>query len=107
MSWSFWVDRKTRVVVRHRRAVPLTIVEFTILDALHRRRGTERRPHKAMLVRELVDEVYRGVSDPPANPHASVNVIVGRINAKLRHVMIRVRGRRRQRNSTYQLEDYG
>ncbi len=92
----FRVDRHTRVVMRCNYAVPLSVVEFAVLEAF---RG--QPPRYVILSRELVDEVYRGVRDPPAYPYAVLGAAVRHMNQKLGRLRMRFLGTSRRQHSSY------
>jgi DNA-binding response OmpR family regulator len=92
------VDRKTRIVMRGRRAVALTFVEFAIFDALHH---LGRDYGKRLQSKTLTDKVYNGVADPGSI--GSIRVTKAKLNAKLEHVGLKVIGVNHNKYSFYQI----
>lgn len=99
-----WVDRRNRIVIRGRRAVALSVLEFAIFNALHRIKLRDG-PYKVRITRELVDEVYAGVSDPPLLPQRCVLLTAKKMNGKLAHLGMSIRAVNRRHNSFYRLQD--
>ena len=93
-----WVDRRACIVVRGRRAVALSILQFAIFDALHRvgdKRGKQMPSHK------LVDTIYHGVAEP-----SNLNTVHGtviKLNEKLKYLGLKVQGNNRREHSFYQI----
>lgn len=96
--WFCWVDRKTCIVVRQTKAVHLSLLQFSIFNALH-----SVRPHegKKLNARHLADIVYNGVRNP--STEKTLHVCVSKMNKKLAHVGLKVRGVARKQNSFYQI----
>jgi hypothetical protein len=103
-QWWCYVDRHTRIVMRHKHAVALSVVEFVIFLTLFTTR-TRLGPYRVKLSRELVDEVYRGVRDPPLDPMQTVRATAMKMNRKLAHIRLRVVCVNRRHNSFYRLEE--
>jgi hypothetical protein len=97
-----WSDPVTRIVVRSQRAVALSIHEFVVFRALHK---VQRRKSKRMTSRELWDEVYRGVADPPAHVAGVVRTVVRKLNTKIDRLSLVVRVENHRHRSFYQLVD--
>ena len=93
-----WCDRLSFVVVRGRRAATLSPFQFAIFIALY------LQPDKTRITRDLVNEVYRGASDPPLNASACVLSAVGTINKKFKALKLHIKVTNRARRSTYRLE---
>ena len=93
-----WVDRRACIVVRGRRAVALSILQFAIFDALHRvgnKHGKQMPSHK------LLDTVYHGVANP-----SNLNTVHGtvlKLNEKLKYLGLKVRGVNHREHSFYQI----
>lgn len=94
----WWLDRRSYIFVRGRRAVSLGFLQFAVLDALHsqgRRRGYQ------LATRLLLDRLYNGTADPKSG-----NVLhqtVRGLNVKLRPLQLKVQGVNRKQNSFYKL----
>jgi hypothetical protein len=97
-----WSDHVTRIVVRSQRAVALSIHEYTVFRALHK---VQRRKNKRLTSRELWDEVYRGVADPPACTAGVVTSVVRKLNGKLERLHLAVRVENHRQWSFYQIVD--
>jgi hypothetical protein len=94
----FWVDRHARIVIRGRRAVSLSILQFAIFDALHRA-GTKNG--KQLGSHSLLDTIYHGVREP-----SNLNTVHGtviKLNQKLRYLGLKVRGVNQREHSFYQI----
>jgi len=94
------VDRHTRVVIRRRRAAPLGIIGFAIFNALT---SSQNRKARALLTRELIDEVYRGVSNPPEDPANVLRVSKQSANRSLKRLGLRIEAVNRRHNSFWRL----
>lgn len=78
---TFKTDPVYRVIIRDGKAVTLSFVQLGVVRALQKR--------KAITMRELVDEVYRG-SEAPLTAASSLHVVIRVLNRKLAHVNMRV-----------------
>jgi hypothetical protein len=96
-----WSDSRTRVVVRFQRTAVLAVIEFAVFQAL------QRRHRKKVTSRDLWDEVYRGVANPPANPGAVIRSAACKMNRKLARLHLEVRLHNHRAKSFYQLVDTG
>jgi hypothetical protein len=95
----FWVDRHARIVVRGRRAVALSILQFAIFDALHR---VGAKNGKQLLSAKLYDEVYRGVAEPPQMQ--TIRVTIQTMNrVSLSYLRLKIRGNNHREHSFYQI----
>jgi hypothetical protein len=99
-----WVDRRNRIVIRGRRAIALSMLEFAIFDSLHTSR-TRSGPYKVRMARELVDQVYTGIGDPPLCAQQTAYQTARKLNGKLAHIGMTVRAINRRHNSFYRLQD--
>lgn len=88
------------IVVRHKRAVRLGIVQFAIFDILHRQGSLQG---KYMSSRGLADEVYRGVIK--SGSQNTIHTTIVATNRKLSHLGLKIRGVNRRQNSSYQIVD--
>lgn len=95
-----YVDRKTRIVMRQRKAVQLGFVEFAIFYALHKHTAGGQ-PHRVMLSNALFDEAYRGVANPASR--SSLGITCSNINKKLAHLGLKIVGSNHKQNSFYRI----
>jgi hypothetical protein len=105
-----WCDPKTRVVIRGNHAVALSINEFVVYRLLRGRKnqgqgGHAGNPRGVARSRDLLDGLYAGVGDPPLWAKTYLRGLVGRLNRKLAHLGVRVRGVNRGAQSTYYMEE--
>lgn len=93
-----WVDRHARIVIRGRKAVALSFLQFAVFDALHSvgsKHGKQMRSHA------LLDTIYHGVANP-----SNLNTVHGtviKLNEKLKYLGLKVRGVNRREHSFYQI----
>ena len=93
-----YCDRKMRIVMRQRRAVQLSILEFAIFNALH---SLDRRGNKTMTGEAIYEEMYRGCANPAGRN--IISQVVRQANAKLAHLGIKIAGANRREHSFYRL----
>src|ERR1700733_10931546 len=100
MTWTCWVDRRTCIVVRNKRAVSLGLVQFAIFEALHRQSRQPGEPKK-LTGDSLADIVYNGASNP--STRNTIHSTVQAINPKIQHLGLKIRGVNRKQNSFYEI----
>lgn len=104
-----WVDRKTCIVAHKKRAVALTLMQFAIFMVLYGpKRGQPRNSRRACYLvpikrADLLDEIYRGVAEPPLSIKDCLTVTVFKMNVRLKHLGLRVVGTNRGKHSSYRL----
>ena len=95
----FWTDRHSRIVMRGRRAVALSFLQFAIFDALHR---VGARNGKQMLSSELYTEIYRSCREPPQMQ--TIRVTIAKMNRdKLAYLKLKINGVNHREHSFYQI----
>lgn len=96
---TWWVDRHSRVVVRGHVAVVLSFVEFAIFTAFR------TKNQRIRLTKDILDEIYSGVVDPPLHPHNVLCQTVKNMNHKLKRINLAIKGRNQRQHSSYRLVD--
>lgn len=93
-----WVDRHTRIVIRGRKAVALSFLQFAVFDALH---SVGAKNGKQMGSHALLDTIYHGVREP--SDMNTVHGTVMKLNQKLQRLGLKVRGVNAREHSFYQI----
>ena len=100
MTWTCWVDRRTCIVVRNKRAVSLGLVQFAIFEALHKA-GQHSGRDKKLQADHLADIAYNGAKNP--STRHTMHACIYYANVKLAHLGLKIRSTNRKQNSFYEI----
>src|SRR3974377_428734 len=92
-----WTDPYSRIVARRRKTVRLGIVEFALFQAL-----ISNSSHQLESIK-IVDAVYKGVVDLPADPRSTITHSIMAMNRKLVRLQLHIVGVNKKANSFYRL----
>ena len=93
------IDRASRVLIRGKKAVPLSTLEFNVFIAM----ASNRSLYSPPTTRSLLNVIYDGVKEPPLHARTVLTSIITRLSKKLNRIGVTIVTENHGRKTTRRL----